>query len=151
WDVESVSDGASALEAARRRVPDLVVSDVVVPGLGGFELLRGLWADEGTRGISVILLSGRAGEGWRGGGMESGADDYLIKPFSARELVARVGAHLQLARQRRETQEQIRKILDSVTDGFVSLDRDWCYVYINAPAERMGVRRSELLGKNLWE
>jgi PAS domain S-box-containing protein len=151
WDVESVSDGASALEAARRQVPDLVLSDVMMPGLDGFELLRELRADGSTREIPVILLSARAGEESRVEGMESGADDYLIKPFSARELVARVGAHLQLARQRREAQEQIRKILDSVTDGFVSLDRDWRYVYINAPAERMGVRRSELLGKNLWE
>jgi len=150
WTVESVSDGASALEAARMHVPDLVLSDVMMPGLDGFELLRELRADASTREIPVILLSARAGEESRVEGMEAGADDYLIKPFSAKELVARIGSHLQLARQRRESREQIRNILDSITDGFVSLDRDWRYVYINAQAERMGVR-PENLGKTLWE
>ncbi|HEU0052050.1 MAG TPA: response regulator, partial [Longimicrobium sp.] len=100
WTVEAVPDGAAALAAARARRPDLVLSDVMMPGLDGFALLRALRADEATATVPVILLSARAGEEARVEGAHRGADDYLAKPFSARELVARVGAHLALARER---------------------------------------------------
>jgi two-component sensor histidine kinase len=103
WDVEAVPDGATALAAARARIPDLVLTDVMMPGLDGFGLLRELRADPRAREVPVILLSARAGEESRVEGLEGGADDYLIKPFSARELIARVGAHLKLSRLRRET------------------------------------------------
>jgi signal transduction histidine kinase len=107
WDVEAVHDGAAALAAARARVPDLVLTDVMMPGLDGFELLRELRAEARTREVPVILLSARAGEESRVEGLEAGADDYLIKPFSARELMARVGAHLKLSRVRREAAEAL--------------------------------------------
>jgi signal transduction histidine kinase len=103
WDVEAVPDGDAALAAARARLPNLVLTDVMMPGLDGFGLLRELRADPRTREVPVILLSARAGEESRVEGLEGGADDYLIKPFSARELIARVGAHLELSRLRRET------------------------------------------------
>jgi PAS domain S-box-containing protein len=151
WAVEAVADGNAALEAARRRIPDLVLSDVMMPGLDGFDLLRELRSDLRTRDVPVILLSARAGEESRIEGLDAGADDYLVKPFSARELLARVGAYLKLTRLRREAQEQIRNILESITDGFVSLDRDCRYVYINAEAERMGLNREQLLGKRIWD
>jgi signal transduction histidine kinase len=102
WDVEAVPDGAAALAAAKARAPDLVLTDVMMPGLDGFELLRELRADPRTRKVPIILLSARAGEESRVEGLGAGADDYLIKPFSARELIARVGAHLELSRVRRE-------------------------------------------------
>jgi signal transduction histidine kinase len=104
WDVEVVGDGAAALEAAQRRVPDLVLSDVMMPELDGFELLRALRADPGTRGVPVVLLSARAGETETVEGLTAGADDYLVKPFSASELVARVRVHLELAGVRREAE-----------------------------------------------
>ena len=148
WTVEVVSDGLAAIEAARQRVPDLILTDVMMPGLDGFELLRELRSDPLTRGVPVILLSARAGEESRIEGLEAGADDYLVKPFSARELLARVLLHLQLARLRAEAQEQVSNILESITDGFISLDREWRYAYINIEAERMGFSRSELLGQN---
>jgi PAS domain S-box-containing protein len=152
YEVEAVPDGQSALEAARRRPPDLVLSDVMMPRLDGFGLLRALRGEEHTRSIPIILLSARAGEEARVEGLEKGADDYLIKPFSARELVARVGAHLELARVRREASERVNTILESITDGFVTLDCDWRYVYVNAEAERLlGRRRVDLLGKTIWE
>jgi signal transduction histidine kinase/DNA-binding response OmpR family regulator len=110
WGVEAVADGAAALEAVRRHLPDLVLSDVMMPGLDGFELLRELRADPRTREIPVLLLSARAGEESRIEGMEAGADDYLVKPFSARELAAKVGAHIELARVRREAAERERKL-----------------------------------------
>src|SRR6185503_5707259 len=84
----------SAASWARARPPDLVLSDVMMPGLDGFGLLRALRADESTRHVPVVLLSARAGEEARIEGLERGADDYLVKPFSARELVARIGSQL---------------------------------------------------------
>ena len=108
YEVEAVPDGEAALAAARRRAPDLVLSDVMMPRLDGFGLLRALRADPALREIPVLLLSARAGEEARVEGMDAGADDYLTKPFSARELLARVGANLQMARLRREAMEALR-------------------------------------------
>ncbi len=79
----------------------------MMPGLDGFELLQALRADPATRELPVILLSARAGEEARLEGLEAGADDYLTKPFSARELVARVEAHLRLSQLRRETAQAV--------------------------------------------
>jgi signal transduction histidine kinase len=100
WEVATVSDGHTALETVRRVRPDLVLSDVMMPGLDGFALLRALRAVPETSTIPIILLSARAGEEARVEGAHAGADDYLLKPFAAQELVARVGAHLKLARER---------------------------------------------------
>jgi PAS domain S-box-containing protein len=102
WDVEAVADGAAALEAIRRSPPDLVLTDVMMPRLDGIGLLRAIREDADLRALPVILLSARAGEESRVEGLEVGADDYLVKPFSARELLARVNAHLEMARVRRE-------------------------------------------------
>lgn len=84
YAVEAVADGEAALAAVRRSLPDLVLSDVMMPRLDGIGLLRALRADERTRTVPVILLSARAGEEARVEGLEMGADDYLVKPFSAR-------------------------------------------------------------------
>ena len=110
WRVTAVADGQQALEQARREPPDLVLSDVMMPGLDGFELLAALRADEATSSTPVILLSARAGEEARVEGLGAGADDYLVKPFSARELVARVRTHLALARARRQAQEHLEEV-----------------------------------------
>jgi signal transduction histidine kinase len=109
YEVEAVSDGEAALAAVRRRVPNLILADVMMPRLNGFELLRALRADERTRSIPVILLSARAGEESRVEGMQTGADDYLVKPFSARELLARVNAHLNMALLRAEGEQALRR------------------------------------------
>jgi len=110
YRVEAVPNGAAALEAVRRERPDLVLSDVMMPEMDGFELLEALRADPGTREIPIVLLSARAGEEARIEGVEAGADDYLVKPFSARELLARVGAHLEMARMRSEAAEMERTL-----------------------------------------
>jgi PAS domain S-box-containing protein len=112
YEVETVSDGLAALEAARRDPPDLLISDVMMPGLDGFGLLRRLRAEEATREVPVLLLSARAGEESRIEGLRAGADDYLVKPFSARELVTRVDSHLALARVRRDASERLREAAD---------------------------------------
>jgi PAS domain S-box-containing protein len=166
YEVEEAADGQAALEAARRRPPDLVLADVMMPGLDGFGLLGELRADPRTKTVPVVLLSARAGEESRVEGLAAGADDYLVKPFSARELLARVGAHLEMARIRREAarresellaearqaQEQSATILESITDGFVALDSEWRFTHVNAEAERInGIRREDQIGRNQWE
>ncbi|MFB1480898.1 ATP-binding protein [Corallococcus sp. RDP092CA] len=103
--VETAEDGFAALQAIRARPPDLVLSDVMMPRLGGFGLLRELRADPRLRAIPFVLLSARAGEEASVEGLEAGADDYLVKPFSARELAARVRTQLEMARVRREVAE----------------------------------------------
>ncbi|KMO30097.1 hypothetical protein VP06_22780 [Methylobacterium aquaticum] len=112
--VEAVGDGTAALEAARRHAPDLVLSDVMMPGLDGFGLLAALRDDPALRGVPVILLSARAGEEARIEGLAAGADDYLIKPFSARELLARVETNLRLARVRREAADALRRVNETL-------------------------------------
>lgn len=108
WEVEAVADGLQALEAARERVPDLVLTDVMMPNLDGFGLLQARRDDERTRGTPIIMLSARAGEEARVEGVEAGADDYLVKPFSARELLARVRTNLELAAERRKLADTLR-------------------------------------------
>lgn len=101
YDVSVSVDGQAALESVAARRPDLVVSDVMMPRLDGFGLLRALRADPFSASVPVILLSARAGEEAAIEGLDAGADDYLVKPFSARELLARARTHLELARARR--------------------------------------------------
>jgi PAS domain S-box-containing protein len=120
WNVTVVEDGAKALEVARVQKPDLVLTDVMMPALNGFELLRELRADERTSTIPVILLSARAGEEAKIEGLSAGADDYLVKPFTARELLARVEAHLKIhivrreaEKAARESEERFRRMADS--------------------------------------
>ncbi|QPG06253.1 response regulator [Salinimonas marina] len=107
WTVEAVSDGEAALQRVLRSPPDLVLTDVMMPKVDGFELLQQLRGNELTKSIPVILLSARAGDEARLEGLEAGADDYLVKPFSARELTTRIAACLELARVRREAAEAL--------------------------------------------
>jgi signal transduction histidine kinase len=108
YAVEAVADGLEALEAARRDRPALILSDIMMPRLDGLGVLKALRADENLRAVPVILLSARAGEEARVSGLDAGADDYLVKPFSARELLARVSARLELTKIRREREEALR-------------------------------------------
>jgi signal transduction histidine kinase len=117
YDVEAVGDGQAALEAVRSRRPDLILADVMMPVLDGLGLLRALRDDTNTRDLPIVLLSARAGEEARIEGMSSGADDYLVKPFSARELLARVGAHVKMAQMRRTAAERERILRQAAEDA----------------------------------
>ncbi len=108
YDVQTAPDGQAALELAQADPPDLVLTDVMMPRLDGFGLLDALHADPTTLHVPVVMVSARAGEEGIIEGLEAGADDYLIKPFSARELLARVRANLELDRARR-TREQLER------------------------------------------
>ena len=100
FEVIAAADGQRALEALAERRPDLVLTDVMMPRLDGFGLLQAIRADPALANLPVIMLSARAGEDSAVEGLEAGADDYLSKPFAARELLARVGANLTLAKAR---------------------------------------------------
>jgi signal transduction histidine kinase len=115
YDVVAVADGQVALESARAAPPDLVLSDVMMPRLDGFGLVRALRADERTRTLPIILLSARAGEESAVESLDTGADDYLVKPFSARELLARVRTHVQLARERRAWESELERRVEERT------------------------------------
>jgi diguanylate cyclase (GGDEF)-like protein len=123
YEVIEAPDGEAALEAAFSSQPELVLSDVMMPRLDGFGLLKALRADERTRQLPVILLSARAGEEAAVEGLDAGADDYLIKPFSARELQARVRAHLELGRQRRELERELEQRVQARTAEVARLTR----------------------------
>ncbi|SNS76067.1 anti-anti-sigma factor [Geodermatophilus saharensis] len=131
-EVQAVSDGRAALEAALADPPDLVVSDVMMPGLDGLQLLGALRADARTSRVPVVLLSARAGQEAAVEGLAAGADDYLVKPFSAQELLARVDAHLQLGRARREAEERFTAMADLAPALIWVADAEGRRLFLNA-------------------
>ena len=108
FEVHAVSDGQAAIDAIRERTFDLVLADVMMPRLDGLGLVRKLRSDTAFADLPVILLSARADEQARLEGLNAGADDYLVKPFNAHELIARIGANIKLANLRREAAKQLR-------------------------------------------
>jgi PAS domain S-box-containing protein len=114
FEIETVADGEQALAAAQARKPDLVLSDVMMPKIDGFGLLAALRNNSELRDVPLLLLSARAGEEAKVEGFAAGANDYLVKPFSARELVARVRANLDLATLRQESEEALRRLNESL-------------------------------------
>jgi PAS domain S-box-containing protein len=166
YEVQTAGDGEGALRIAREKPPDLILADVMMPRLDGFGLLKALRADETLNSIPVILLSARAGEESRIGGLQSGADDYLVKPFSARELSARVASHLAVARIRRsaakvertlraEAEIERTRLRAAFTQTYalmVFLTPDGTVIDANRAAfEGVGFTREEVIGRKLWE
>lgn len=131
YDVTAVGDGYAALARARTELPDLIVSDVMMPGLDGLELVAALRAEPRTMGVPVLLLSARAGQEAAVEGLEAGADDYLVKPFSAEELLARVRANVDLARLRNHHANWRAAMINSLQEGFFVLDADGALVEMN--------------------
>jgi len=142
--LQLVADGTTALQVAQNWLPDLILSDVMMPGLDGFALLAALCADTRTNAIPVVLLSARAGEEATIEGLKLGANDYLVKPFSAHELLARVEARLEIAHLRRETANRTRRleaIFEAMVDAVVVYDSTGRIVQANdAFQELLGVR-----------
>ena len=157
YAIESVADGQAALSAAKRQTPDLVLTDVMMPGLDGFGLLRELRADPRTQDVPVILLSARAGEESRIEGMQAGADDYLAKPFSAKDLLARVQAHLHLSLLRRASQKalrdseaQYRAIVEATPECVKVVARDGTLLQMNSAGLAMVEGDESNLGKCVY-
>jgi signal transduction histidine kinase len=166
FDVVSANNGKAALEEIERRPPDLVLTDVMMQEMDGFALLAALRRNPASSIVPVIMLSARAGEESRIEGLDSGVDDYLTKPFTARELVARVEAQLKMSRLRRESVEQKAafareidrarqlawEVLEHIPDSFGMLDQSFRITYMNPAAVRL-VSGTNLphIGQVLWD
>jgi signal transduction histidine kinase len=165
FHVIATENGKQALEQTALHVPDLVLTDVMMPELDGFGLLAALRENPATRAVPVIMLSAKAGEESRIEGMDAGADDYLTKPFTARELVARVEAQLKLARVRKEAMEQEAALsheiykakqfaweaLEHIPEVFYIFDSNFCFTYVNAAGMNISARLGKpFLGQNMF-
>jgi PAS domain S-box-containing protein len=131
YRVTAVLDGQQALEAVRADLPDLVISDVMMPRLDGLELLAALRADPRTAATPVLVLSARAGQEASIEGLQAGADDYLVKPFAAAELLARVRANIDLARLRNHHARWRTALVDSLQEAFFVCDEHGAVIEIN--------------------
>jgi PAS domain S-box-containing protein len=167
YEVETVADGQAALERILANPPDLVLADVMMPRLDGFGLVHRLRADERTRTLPFIMLSARAGEEARVEGLNAGVDDYLVKPFSARELLARVGTHLEMARLRRaattallESEKRFRELADNapvmiwITDDRGNIEfanKTYLEYFQVMPAEIVGQKWKDLIHPDDYE
>ncbi len=132
YQVEAVTDGQEALDAIRADLPDLVVSDVMMPRLDGLALVSTLRSDPRTAAVPVLLLSARAGQEASIEGLQAGADDYLVKPFAAAELLARVRANIELARLRNHHARWRTALVDSLQEAFFICDAHGAVIEINA-------------------
>ncbi len=166
FEVLTAQNGREALSAIEQVRPDLVLTDVMMPEMDGFALLAALRAAPKTRLLPVIMLSARAGEESRIEGLDAGADDYLIKPFTARELIARVEAQIKLSRLRERAAEQQEVLsrevqrarqfaweaLEHIPDSFATLDREYRVTYMNPAAVRLTEWMGKVhLGERMWE
>ena len=153
WSVDAVSNGREALAAARRRRPDVIVSDVMMPELDGFGLLKELRADRHLGTIPVVMLSARAGEEARLEGLAASADDYLVKPFSARDLLARVDAQLLKSRARAIERRHAQRMTSLLTHAPVAIAilRGPDHVYELANGRYVELVGREVVGKPIRE
>jgi len=137
-DVRAVADGQAAYEMALLDPPDLLLSDVMMPRLDGFGLIAKVRASELLRHLPVMLLSARAGEEAKVEGLQAGADDYLVKPFSANELLARIGTQVALGRERRQNardaqarEAHVRALIDASPAMLWTTDNDSLCTYLS--------------------
>jgi PAS domain S-box-containing protein len=143
YHVRAVADGEAALAALRECPPDLLLTDVMMPGLDGFGLLRAVRADPALADLPVVLLSARAGDAATIEGMEAGADDYIVKPFSTRELVARIQANLDMSRLRSHRKraegerERLASIVDHSSDFIGIFDTQLHAIHVNNAGRKL--------------
>ncbi|MCA2985454.1 response regulator transcription factor [Gemmatimonas sp.] len=140
YRVSTASSGQDALELARRERPSLIVLDLMLPGMSGFDVLEQLRLDESTRDIAVIMLTARREEPDRIRGLSLGADDYLTKPFSPAELVLRVAAIL-----RRTGSVQPSGNTDALVIGPLHIDRAAMTVNVSGEAVELTPTEFKLL------
>jgi signal transduction histidine kinase len=149
--VDVASDGIDALAKIRRNPPALVLTDIMMPRMDGFALIEAMRADPRTAAIPVIALSARAGEERTVEGLAHGADDYLVKPFSARELMARVRAHLQFTRALRLERDRLVRLFEQ-SPSFIAVLKGPEHVFEVANGAYLAlVGNRDIVGKTLLE
>ena len=154
--VAEAVDGAGALRLAAERVPAVILLDVNLPDLSGFEVARRLKADPAARVIPILQVSAsHVSTAQQAAGLDAGADAYLTHPIDPGVLLATVNALLRVRRAEdaaRRSAERLRATLDSVAVPFHLLDREWRYVHVNEEAVRaVGLPRAAMLGRTVWE
>jgi len=150
WRVKVVKNGTDALESIRAEKPAVILSDIMMPDMDGFRFLREIRTDPLTKAIPFIMLSARAGEEARIEGLEAGVDDYLVKPFSARELVARVRSQLENTKLRLDVvrqREQLAETFAQAPVAFAVLQGIELVFELANPACQALLHRDDLLGK----
>jgi signal transduction histidine kinase/DNA-binding NarL/FixJ family response regulator len=153
WEVLAAGDGVQALELARAQQPDLLLTDVMMPRLDGFGLIAQIRADARLAATPVIVLSAQAGEEARVQGLSRGADDYLVKPFSSRELIARIEVQLIRARMQSAQEALDRRLADVFRDAPVAAcvmaGQDHVFQYANHNFRTLAA--GEMLGRPIRE
>lgn len=149
YEVTVASNRSEALEMALAHPPDLVLCDITAPEIGGFDLLRQFRADFRTHSIPVVVLSAPAGEEASAAAREAGADDYIVEPFTARELLARVRASIQTHRERRHSFEQLSEVFAQAPAAMCVLSKpDFVYEFAN-PFYHQLVQGRQLVGRKI--
>ncbi len=160
YDIITATDGLEALKAAKAEQPSLILSDIMMPNLDGLGLLKQLREDAVTKTIPLIFLSARAGEEAKIEGIEAGADDYLVKPFSAKELLARVQTNLGMSKLRKQAEEGVKAERERLYQVFmqapamiVILKGDELTFELANPLylKTIGKAVEEVIGKSVWE
>ena len=151
--VVTAGNGRDALKKIAEQLPDVVVSDIMMPVMDGIELLKAIKSNRSTANIPVILLTARAGEESRIEGWGVGADDYLVKPFSSKELSARVASQIQTQRIRLDAQNEIRNVFRQSPFGILVMEgRNFVVTLVNNKMiDLLGRPEHELIGQSIYE
>lgn len=160
FQTETVTEGARALAAIYQNPPDVLVTDLLMAGLGGLDLVRAVRTDPVVSTLPIIIVSGKADDEVRTSALEAGADDFLVKPFNARELLARVTLLVEHSERNRHERKlraeaeaaraRMRMVLESVSEAFIAVDRSWHITYANGKAGAwLAAASEELLNKPL--
>jgi phosphate regulon transcriptional regulator PhoB len=140
FGVEDAADGAQGYESIRRHAPDALVLDLMLPGMSGLELCQRLRAEPPTRALPIVMLTAKSSEVDRILGLEMGADDYVVKPFSPRELVARIRAVL-----RRSHAQSLPAAGPLFERGRLRIDTGTYEVFVDGKQRQLCLREFELL------
>ena len=153
FNVKTASNGVEALEKIKSFQPDIVVSDVMMPVMDGIQLLKSIKENWQTSSLPVILVSARAGEESKIEGLEIGADDYLVKPFSSKELFARIGTQIGMTKKRRAVEEHLNQmLLQAPTAIQILKGPEFIYELANERSlQLLGKTRQEVIGYKVSE
>lgn len=152
YTIVAASNGQQALDKIKQTVPDLIVSDIMMPVMDGVEFLKRVKGNQETSNIPVMLLSARAGEESKIEGYDLGADDYLVKPFSAKELLTRVKSQIQIARKRSHLNTLMKDVFDQ-TPAAITIIRKENYIveFANDLYLQLVDKDSGFIGRSLFD